>query len=466
MWTFPSPWTRGVSVPATSNGTTPDTTIDVRYTTDTINAGAGLTTVMPDGTTPIGVPITGTWSPSPSATRYFFRPTFSFGDAKYRFFAQLFQGLTDLSGNQLVNPGSFGVYTSDGMGISVGKVIEEDFLDTDSVDFTASDADWGSTEEGVLQGLPITTRKTYLFGYQETDSFGSLPDSGRGHYQPLADPLVGASLNQAVPNVNPPTAEGRRVLWALTDSEMGASGAVTEAAWGPDSNATYAATYPNVILRMGHQANDSISLSSSFSANYKGDPVKVYEGPYTVGQAANIGNTPFHPLTAHVPGYPVAGACTANWNQPLFDSTGFLPWPALTTFFEWEAGTPGVEGDSAFLFDASVQEGDNFQQLRSWFAFTIPLWPRNHRVVPLATLLLDVRERRSASRQWRRHPQPGADRDGCLLHDHEAHEHRAVALLLRGGQPRSRPAMATRSAMTPSTGRSRPRRASRAVVPR
>ena len=65
-----------------------------------------------------GVAILGDFTHNPGATTYFFTPTFSLGDKKYTFTVSLFQGLTDLSGNLLVNPRSFGPFTCDGTGIA------------------------------------------------------------------------------------------------------------------------------------------------------------------------------------------------------------------------------------------------------------------------------------------------------------------------------------------------------------
>ena len=357
------------------------TTVDIRYTNAPINAGGGLVVVDPGPPMlEIGEPVAGTFSFDASATRYFFRPTFSFGNQKFIFTAQVFQGLKDLSGNLLVNPGSFGPFTCDGTGIDNGKVISEDFLTTGAQDPTTSDADWGATEEGILKGVDITSRDVYIFSYNYADDFGTNADSGRGQYAAIVDPLTGADLNNLVSGVSPATSLGRRAMWSYGDLEIGASGSVTAAQWGPDSNATFAAQYDNVILRMGFQKNDSISLGTSFSGNYEGSPAVVYNGDYSVTQNANVGNTPGHPITNHVGGYPTNPGCNPTngvgvifpWNAPLFDASGFFPWPELTTFFEWDQGSPGVENDSVFLFDASVTEGDSFQQIRSWFGSTFP----------------------------------------------------------------------------------------------
>lgn len=335
------------------------TTVDVRYTNDTINVVNGLgLTALP-----------GSFEPDKSLQNFFFRPTFSFGDKKLIFTVQVFQGCRDLSGNLLINPRSFGPYTCDGKGIASGKTIDETFLNTCNMDGADTDADWGSTEEGVLLGQPISSREALIFTYPETDN-GS--NSGRGQYAPIVDPLTGQDLNLFVPNVSPPTADGRRVMWSFSDLEMGPKGSVTAAKWGPDSNATFAALYPTLKIRMGFQATNSMTLAPNFSGNYEGQPALVYQGSYLVQQKANVGNTPGEPQTAHVPGYPQNPGCTAinPWNKPLFDFTGFVNWPALTNFFEWNPGTGAPA--KVFVFDVSCVEGDSFQQLRGWFGVTFP----------------------------------------------------------------------------------------------
>lgn len=318
-----------------------------------------------------GQAIPGIFTHDASATIYYFEPTFSFGNAKLVFYLQVLQGLRDLSGNLLVNPRFFGNFTCDGLGISTGKVLDERFLTSVDADTAATDALWGTQTLNTLEGQAVTSREARTFGYREA---GNTPNSGRGQYAAIPDPLTGAALNQAVANITPPTNLGRRVMLAFSDTEMGADGTITAAKWGPDSNATFAALYQNIFLRMGYQANGSLNLATSFSGNYAGTPTTVFNGNYPVTQAANVGNTPSEPVFAHVGGYQQNPGCTvpANWNLPLFSSTGFVSWPALTTFFDWDQGDPSVDNDAVFLFDMSVPEGDTWQQFRAWFAVTFP----------------------------------------------------------------------------------------------
>jgi len=222
-----------------------------------------------------------------------------------------------------------------------------------------------------LLGQPVSSRKTYIYSYVETDN-GT--NSGRGQYAALTAPLIGADINQITPGLVPPSSEGRRTMWSFAASKIGAKGSITGASWGPDSNATFAATYANVKLRVGYQKDESLSLSPSFRGNYDGQPALVYDGSYSVQQAANIGNTPGEPAVAHMTGYTMGVGCQANgdWNQPLFNATGWYEWPALTTFFEWDPRGDPATSSRVMLFDASVTEGDSFQQMRGWFGVTFP----------------------------------------------------------------------------------------------
>jgi hypothetical protein len=364
---FSEPMDPSVFVSPCSDDPTNPPCIQVRFDADAqINRDNGLvnTAVSPN----VGHLIPGHFTRNAAATIYFFHPTFSFGDRKYVFNATLSQCLTDLSGNLLINPRTFGDFTSDGLGRRTGRILGESFDNTTDMD-PSGDADWGVTEDGVLQGLPLTTRQVYVFSYPQVQG----NNTHGGQYAALADPLIGAALNNQVPVINPPTSMGRRVMWAFSDAEIGPDGSITDAAWGPDSNATFAAFYPNVILRCGYQVANQMSLSPSFSGNYEGQPTVVYQGTYTVSQKQNVGNVV---TVAPVNGYPFVGPpngfCTATWNDPLFNSTGFYAWPTFTNVFEWDDGEGGVANDRVLLFDASVKEGDRWQQIRAWFAVTFP----------------------------------------------------------------------------------------------
>ena len=249
----------------------------------------------------------------------------------------------------------------------------EDFLDTANEDGAASDGDWGGGEASVLRGQPVTSRNAYVYSYPETDS-GS--NSGRGQYVPLIDLLVGTDQG-ALPPPLPATNLGRRMLISISDTEIGAAGTVTGVGWGPALNQTFAASYPNLRLRMGYLDQTlpvPLQLSSSISGSYAGTPTLIYDGPYQVPQSV-VANVPGEPTSSHVGSYPQNPGCTtvgAGWNSQLFTFTGFYPFPAPTTLFNWDPGDPQVDDDSVLLLDISAQEGDFTQALRGWFAVTFP----------------------------------------------------------------------------------------------
>jgi hypothetical protein len=320
-------------------------TIDIRYRDLSPNPNVN-TLGQPAVPSPTGVfgneltPIVGSFTHDPSMTQWFFKPTFSFGNAKFDFAVSVFQGVKDLAGNFLVNPRSFGPYVCDGKGRASGRILAEGFDLTTDNDASVTTADWGTTVSSQLVGSAITTRRAFIQSDQMVTKYGG------GTFFPIVDPLVGAALNQFVTNINPPTNQGRRVMWAFEDTEMGQNGTVTAVSWGPDSNATFAALYPDVILRIGFQKTASMSLATTFSGNYLGSPLIMYKGKYSVSQKANVGNE--GPTSA---GYTV---------------TGYVNWPDLTSFFDWDEGDPTAQ-DVVLVLDASVQEGDTWQQIRGYF---------------------------------------------------------------------------------------------------
>jgi hypothetical protein len=320
-------------------------TIDIRYRDLSPNPNSN-TLGQPAAPTPTGVfgnelvPIVGSFTHDPSMTKWFFKPTFSFGDRKFDFAVSLRQGLKDLAGNFLVNPRSFGPYVCDGEGRPTGRILAESFDGTTDNDANVTTGDWGTTVAGQLDGAAITTRRVFI----QSDT--ALANYGGGQLFAIVDPLIGALLNQFIVGINPPTNQGRRVMWSFDDTELGQDGTITVISWGPDSNATFAALYPDVILRLGFQKDASMSLATTFSGNYLGAPLIAYKGPYSVSQVANVGNE---------------GPTSAN-----YPFTGYANWPTLTSFFDWDEGDPSA-ADSVLIVDASVQEGDTWQQLRGYF---------------------------------------------------------------------------------------------------
>lgn len=344
---------------------TPSDGVDVRWADLSPDPNVNFTAGVEN------TPIPGSFTHDASAKTYYFKPLFSYGSGglKLIFTVSVFQALKDLSGNSLVNPRSEGPFKTNGQGTATGKILNESFDTVVNADTAKSDADWSGTVQGQLQGAAVTTRRVWIAGFQE------VTNRSQGQYNPIIDPLIGAAINQYITNLSPPSDQGRRVMWAFDDLELGAAGTVTAAAWGPDSNATFAATYPEVILRIGYQKSASLSLSSSFSANYGASPLIFYKGAYNVSQKANVGNE--YPLPnggmSPVFGNGCAQPAPSNGDLDcLFAFGGYVNWPTPSSFFDWVPGDAAVDHDAVLLFDASVNEGDTWQQLRGWFGVTAP----------------------------------------------------------------------------------------------
>jgi hypothetical protein len=334
----------------------PNDTIDIRYDcTEPTNAGVECRPIAMNNPTH-----------NPAMDTFFFEPVFSFGTKKYKFFVQVMQGLSDLAGNLLVNPRSFGPFVVDGTGREEGDLLVESFTSQTDNDPGATTADWSITTQGVLQGAAISSRRTFITGWQQTER---VRPTYTGQYFALVDPLVGADLNQFVANIQPPTAAGRRVMWSFKDLEMGQNGSVTTASWGPDSNATFAAKYPNIIMQIGFQKTASMNLAATFPSNYLGSPLTMYQGEYNVTQSANVGNeTGAEPVdAAGNPATPPSAQLA-----PLYNYWGYTNWPAPTSYFDWNEGDPAIEGDRVLVLDIQAMEGDSWNQFRGWFAFQTP----------------------------------------------------------------------------------------------
>lgn len=356
---------------ATGTAPTVTDTVDIRYRNLSPNPNANNPTANAIGGVE-NVAIPGRFTHDPSAKIYYFKPSFSFGSGgtNYDFAISLFQGLKDLSGNTIVNPGSFGPYIADGTGIPIGKQLAEGFdtvVDRSTLP-GSNTADWGVTVPSELDGAAITTKRAIISGWRETVK------TNQGQYNGVIDPLIGAKINTYVTGLNPPTIDGRRTMYAFNDDEVGKNGTITSIAWGPDTNATFAAKYPDLVLRLGYQKTNTISLATSFAGNYAGNPLIVYKGSYSVAQKKNVGN-----VETPVPAQSPVGnsGCTQPVPAPgdlqcLFAYTGYYDYPALTSYFDWDEGDPAVASDSVLLLDVSVKEGDTWQQIRNWYGVTAP----------------------------------------------------------------------------------------------
>jgi hypothetical protein len=158
---------------------------------------------------------------------------------------------------------------------------------------------------------------------------------GEEDYCPTQNPLVGPDsiINQG----NPPSSAGRRQLNLYRQGELGVRGTIIRIAWGPDSDATFAATYPDFIMRLGHKkADTSLTEGSLFSQfDVDGFVTVVNLVDYIVPQAANIGG----------------GLINDH----------FLDWPQLESFFEFD-------GINDVIMDIEAKEGNTFQTFRTFVA--------------------------------------------------------------------------------------------------
>lgn len=280
-------------------------------------------------------------------------PVFTWGDRPYRFHVNVLRGLRDLAQNALAESVALGPFTCEGDGATpAADLLAEDFDDSVDADPPETTARWGSSMPGWLVGAPITTRRVRVRG-ASVAAGGTYTIAAA--YVVMAAPLTGQALNDYVLGVAPPTAEGRRVLLAFPASEIGPAGTITEAAWGPDRNATYAATHREVVLRFGYQATRSLDLSPGVDQNYRDVPWVGYRGAYTVAQRANVGNEVAD--TTNPTGF--------VRYDPLFLYSGFASYPALSAPFEWVPGDSPTAADEVLLFDVSAVEAETWQDSRT-----------------------------------------------------------------------------------------------------
>jgi len=160
----------------------------------------------------------------------------------------------------------------------------------------------------------------------------------------LNDPLVASEPPASSPlscNARP---LGSRVQLMYLPADLGIAAAVTGISWGPDSNALFAASHPNIILELGHSSSNQ--LSQEFDQNFNvGVPQQVYSGEYDVPQALNI-------------------------NPPNF-TDGFWPWPKFDSAFEYD-------GMNNLVFEQVVEPANNCQILRIAFDPGIGLLSNRH----------------------------------------------------------------------------------------
>jgi hypothetical protein len=293
-----------------------------------------------------------------SLTRYTLAPVFGFGQGPYTIRvgfvdpdADTFlidNPPADLAGNKLSNS----LFAQDfdtllDSNAPVYGVITEDFLTTANRDQPLTDALWGNDPQfpQELVGQPVTKRIqrvnvaaiTGISGGLTAIDHAPLGTTGEEDYCPTQNPLVGS--DSIIANGNPPASAGRRQLNLYRKAELGARGTIVRVAWGPDSDATFAASYPGVIMRLGHKRPGTNLSTATMSSHYDVDGfVTVVNGKdYSVPQA-----------------FDVNGGATND---------GYLDWPALDLFFEYD-------GESDLIVDVEAQMGNTFQTFRTFLALS------------------------------------------------------------------------------------------------
>jgi len=294
-----------------------------------------------------------------SATRFTFLPVFGFGQGPFNILVNFIDPdapntfspvnlPTDLAGNRVQNFTFFATFDTqfDPTTVNTG-LITENFTSFATRDAPNTDALWGDDPAFSFQlvGRPITTRTqnaniaAFKAGGAVSDINNTVANTmpGEEDYCPTAYPLVGPDL--VIGQGNPPTSAGRRQLNLYRQQELGGNGTVIRIAWGPDSDATFAATYGGFTMRIGHKRRATDLTPSSFFGQFDVDGfIKLVDNvSYTVPQAKNHGG----------------GQINA----------AYVNWPKLDTFFDYN-------GDDELLLDIAAKEGNTFQTFRTFMAFS------------------------------------------------------------------------------------------------
>jgi hypothetical protein len=313
-----------------------------------------------------------------SLTRYTMQPVFGFGQGPFKILVNFIDPdapstfdptklPADLGGNAVLNFTFFGEFDTqfDPTAQTYG-LLKEEFTSTTKRDSgppggpNPTDAVWGSDPEFpfALVGQIITTRNQNVNiaaisnitgGTTPIDNPPCSPSSqclgvnlnltpGEEDYCPNQYPLVGS--DSLIPPGNPPASAGRRQLNLYRQPELGARGTVIRVAWGPDSDATFAATYPAVILRLGHKqrGTDLANAGMTDQFDVDGFVTLVNQKDYTVPQAFDI-----------------------NGGQT---NDGYLDWPALDIFFDYD-------GMNDLLLDVEAGMGGTYQTFRDFLALDV-----------------------------------------------------------------------------------------------
>jgi hypothetical protein len=305
-----------------------------------------------------------------SLTRFTMQPVFGFGQGPFHILVNFIDPdapgtftpdtlPADLAGNRVRNFTFFGTFDTqfDPTARTLG-LLKEDFVTTLKRDQAFTDALWGTDPEFPfsLMGQLITKRNqnaniaaitspavggnTAIDNPPLASAQPGLilnPNPGEEDYCPTQNPLVGA--DSPINTGNPPASDGRRQMNLYRQAELGASGTVVRVAWGPDSDATFAATYPAVILRMGHKRGGTSLANTSMNAQFDvaGFVTLVNKKDYTVPQRFDVNG--------------------GGKND------GYLDWPQLDVFFDFD-------GRNDLLVDIEAKMGQTYQAFRTFLALS------------------------------------------------------------------------------------------------
>jgi len=300
-----------------------------------------------------------------SLTPFTFDPVFGFGQGPFNILVNFIDPLnpgdfdpvdlpTDLGGNQVQNFTFLETFDTqfDPSLLNTGLIIE-DFTTPLKRDPTQTDAIWGDDPAFPfsLIAQPISTRTEQIdvltianFGDLQTDIDNAPNGLGNEDYCATANPLVGPDL-PIFSQGQPATAEGRRRQNLYRAGEIGGNGTITRMAWGPDSDAIFAATYPATSVWVGHHKAGTPLTNAGMFQQFDVDGYVNVAGPlvYRVDQAANIGG---------------AGL-----------QDGYFDWPDMQTFFDYD-------GTNDLLVDVQAKEGTTYNSVRTFLAVSqVPGWP-------------------------------------------------------------------------------------------
>jgi hypothetical protein len=292
----------------------------------------GDTVVVENITPPFGgspIPVPGTFRHTNDGKTFIFVPSFHYGTGPFTIKVTINQGVTDLTGNQLRNPVTREFRTEYRENVNTIDFLSETFSNNLHEDLIVTTALWNdANSKGLLVGGPITTSTVTVMYIGD----GILTFRTRTPYPLVAETQQTSGTGGIICSG---WSSGIRFQTTYSVKDLGGEAAITSIAWGPDSNAMFAATYPNIQLRLGHTDNTEGVLGLNFEENFEdGMPLPQADASYGIPQRANI-------------------------NPPGLD-TGYWPYPALTTPFDYD-------GKRAIVMDLQVSPGGTCQTHRCWF---------------------------------------------------------------------------------------------------